>query len=349
VISKLNTSRSSAPGAVGLDIEPDRLVAATVQANGSVLVERSASVALAPGIVRDGEVVDASGLSTALQELFRTNGLDKRVRIGVANQRIVVRAVDLPKISDQKELDAAVRFQAQEHIPMPMEQAVLDWHSLGVVQTEQGERTRVVLVAARRDMIERLLSAVRSAGLRPVGIDLAGFAMIRALEPNNSSDATLYVGVGGLTNVAVAEAGSCRFTRVAGVGLESISEQLAERRALTLEQARETLVRVGLEDPVEELEGDPEVVATARETLVEGLGQIASEVRNSAAFFASQPDAPGFGRVVLTGPAAAIPGFATALSADLQTPVETRVVRVPAGIDGGMVTVAAGLAIEDRS
>lgn len=166
---------------VGLDIEPGYLAAAEV-AGPDGAVERAATAPLAPGLIRDGEVVDVEALAEALKAFFKEHALGKRVRLGVANQRIVVRTLDLPRIEDRKELDAAVRFQAQEQVPMPLEQAVLDYHSLGVVQTDQGDRTRVVLVAARRDMIERLLAAARQAGLRPEGIDLAAFAMVRALS-----------------------------------------------------------------------------------------------------------------------------------------------------------------------
>ena len=64
---------------------------------------------------------------------------------------------------------------------MPLESAVLDFQPLDVVDTAEGPRQRVLVVAARRDMVERVLTAVRAAGLRPEGVDLSAFAMIRAL------------------------------------------------------------------------------------------------------------------------------------------------------------------------
>jgi len=77
------------------------------------------------------------------------------VRLGVANQRTVLRTLDLPPVDDRKEIEAAVRFQAQEQVPMPLSNAVLDFHALGIVETPEGPRQRVVLVAAQRDMIQR--------------------------------------------------------------------------------------------------------------------------------------------------------------------------------------------------
>src|ERR1700733_1028058 len=184
---------------VGLDIEPG-YVAAVETRPGHVTVERAASAPLAAGIVRDGEVVDVETLAASLRELFNQHKLSRRVRLGVANQRIVMRTLDLPPLKGAKEISSAIRFQASDHIPMPLEQAVLEHHSLGVIETPDGPRTRVVVVAARRDMIERLLEATRKAGLRPTGVDLSAFAMIRALYRPELTGATLYTSVGGPPN-----------------------------------------------------------------------------------------------------------------------------------------------------
>ena len=73
-----------------------------------------------------------------LRDLFPEHKLGRRVRLGVANQRIVMRTLDLPPMREAKEIASAVRFQAQEHIPMPLEQAVLEHQSLGVVETADG-------------------------------------------------------------------------------------------------------------------------------------------------------------------------------------------------------------------
>src|SRR5581483_5950369 len=191
---------------VGLEIEPGQLVAVKSRVNGHVVVERAVGTPIAPNMVRDGEVTDIDGLTAALSELFAGSGLDRRVRIGIANQRIVMRQIELPPILDPKELENAVRFQAQDEIPMPIESVVLDYHPLGIVETEGGARMRVLLVAARRDMVERVLLAARQAGLRPEGVDLAAFGMIRALRPAEipETDRVLYLSIGGLTNLAIA-------------------------------------------------------------------------------------------------------------------------------------------------
>ena len=177
----MNIGRRSGADVVGLDIQPGFVAAVKARVNGSILAEQAAALPLPADMVRDGEVIDQDALSEALRELFGESKMSKRVRVGVANQRTVLRTLELPPVTDPKELAAAVTFQAQDQVPMPLNNAVLDFHPLGIVDTPAGPRQRVVLVAAQRDMVERLLAAVRRAGLTPEGVDLSAFALIRSL------------------------------------------------------------------------------------------------------------------------------------------------------------------------
>jgi type IV pilus assembly protein PilM len=336
---------------VGLDIEPG-YVAAVQTTAGRVAVERAAYAPLAPGVVRDGEVADVDTLATVLRDMFNEHKLAKRVRLGVANQRIVMRTIDLPPLTDEKQIASAVQFQAQEHIPMPLEQAVLEHHTLGPVETTDGPRTRVVLVAARRDMIDRLLEAINRAGLRAQAIDLSAFAMIRALHRPEDTGTAVYVNVGGITNLAIAEGTTCVFTRVIPYGIESVAGELAERRALTLEHAHGWLKHVGMVTPVEDIEGESEIVVEARSVLTEGVRRIGDEVRNSLDFHVMQEGSSAVERVVLTGPAVAIPGFAEHIGQQIGLTVEVGLVSEAkaggfGGIDAGRLAVAAGLTVEE--
>jgi type IV pilus assembly protein PilM len=254
----LRLGRRSAADVVGLDIQPGHIAAVQARVNGSIVAEHAAALPLPADTVREGEVLDESVLGDTLRELFRDSRLSKRVRIGVANQRTVLRTLELPPITDHKELEAAVRFQAQEQVPMPLANAVLDFHALGVHDTPAGPRQQVVLVAAQRDMVARLLAAVRGAGLRPEGVDLSAFALIRSLYRSDAEHdgRVLYLNVDGLTNMAIAEGAVCRFTRVVGGGLEAMASELAERRGVAVADARASIATADLTAPVE-LPGAP--------------------------------------------------------------------------------------------
>jgi type IV pilus assembly protein PilM len=441
----IKLGRRGGADVVGLDIQPGHVAAVQAHVNGGISVRHAAEAALPADIVREGEVLDEGVLAETLRELFKDGGLDRRVRLGVANQRTVLRTLDLPPVDDRKEIEAAVRFQAQDQVPMPLSNAVLDFHALGIVETPEGPRQRVVLVAAQRDMIQRLLAAVRDAGLRPEGVDLSAFALIRSLyrpDPEHAGR-VLYLNVDGLTNMAIAEGTLCRFTRVVGGGIEAMASQLAERRSIPLVEARELLAAADLTlqpapapEPVAQsvvaeaeagLEPDPEphsavdpeaptaIVdesapadavasvedqdarerdmsyaemagvgqppaeapepdvappadalhapalapvlssqapdADVRTVLENGIREIAGEVRNSLDFHRSQEGGGEVARVVLSGAALDLPGFAEVLQEQLGIQVERESVHSDGhelgGISAHRLAIAAGLAVEE--
>jgi len=368
---KLSRSRSRGSTLVGLDIQPGYVSAVQARVNGSILVQRAAGAALPPDTVREGEVLDGGVLADTLRELFEQSRLDKRVRVGVANQRTVLRTMELPPLTDRKELATAVRFQAEDQVPMPLDNAVLDFHPLGVIDTPAGPRQRVIVVAAQKDMVERLLSAVRGAGLRPEGIDLSAFALIRSLHRSDEEHAgrVLYLNVGGLTNMAIAEGTVCRFTRVVSGGLESMAIEVAERNGVKLAEARELLAAVDLEEGVAvpamgsvpafgDFEGQAESEPVeqpridVRPILAAGVREIAGEVRNSLDFHRSQEGGGEVSSVVLSGPALQIRGFSQALQNELRVPLRPQTVGLFEQESAGDIAperlaVATGLAVEE--
>ncbi len=383
-------STKSTKAVVGLDIEAGSVAAAEASANGTVALGKFGVVPLGAGIFREGEVTDPAALGETLKQLFSQSKLSKTVRVGLASQRVAVRTLRLPRIDDHAELETAIRFQAQDHIPMPLEHAVLDWQVVGHSEGESGERyVDVVAVAARRDMLGGLMQALNAAGLRPVGIDLSAFGMIRALagQPHRPVDAEeggapgpaeapdlpaaglpyaevsepasevpvqgparLYCNLGDVTNLAVARGSTCLFTRISPFGVEGIAQKLAERRELTLEHARQWLVHVGLERPLEEIEGEDETVSAARDALAEGAARLVDELRLSLEYYAAQEGAVPVDGVVACGPGTTIPGLAERLQRDLGQRLEVGMPRALTQLDGptaARLTLSFGLALEE--
>jgi Tfp pilus assembly PilM family ATPase len=174
-------TRAKSRSVVGLDIESGFIAAVELGSFGGPIVKRAATETLLPGLFHEGEVIDADGLAEQLKVFFHDHKLPKRIRLGLASQRVAVRVLELPDIKSDQELEAAVRFQAQEELPMPLEQAVLDHRVLERFNDGDSARMRVLVVGARRDSVEHLLAATRKAGLSPELVDLSAFAMVRAL------------------------------------------------------------------------------------------------------------------------------------------------------------------------
>lgn len=337
---------------VGLEFDVGSVAAAEPTPGG---VGRAGVQPLPAGAVRDGEVTDAGAVASALAELFGREKLSKTVRLGVANQHVALRTVRLPPVEDPKQLKSAIRFLAQEQIPMPLESAVLDHQIIGASTTEDGaRRIEVAVVAARKETVESLLTPVRDAGLEPVGVDLTAFGMIRALAaPSPAGEGglvqgTLYCGLGDVTNLAIARDSACLFARVAEFGMRQVSERLVSERGLLPEHADQWLIHVGLEAEPETIAGDPEIVATARQALLDGSLRLADELRLSIDSYGAAEEALPVGKLVLCGWGAAIPGLATRLGEELSRDVEARhpaaLGELPAGL-ADRLTVPYGLGL----
>jgi type IV pilus assembly protein PilM len=334
----LSLGKKKATALAGLNIEAGSLAVAEISSNGSTHVTASAVHPLRPGVFHEGEVIDADGLATALKNLYSSHKLSKRVRLGVGNQRVIVRTLRLPAIEDPKEMEAAIRFQAQEQIPMPLDHAVLQHQVVGGVPAQEGTgpQVDVVVIAARRDMITSLVEPLRRAGLEPAGIDLSAFGMIRALAPLAASEsgpdadgsvpseeAVLYCNVGDVLNLAVARDRACLFTRVSGIGMEAIIARLSSERGLTPEHAEQWLLHVGLDVPVESVEGDPEVVSATRSALKQGTAGLVDEMRLSLDYYRALESAVPVSKVVLCGAGSAIPGLAGAMEEQVGLPISS--------------------------
>jgi len=233
-------SRKNRPGGhTGLDIAGSYIAASQVS-GGAVL--RAASADLEPGVISEGEVADGDRLAHAIRDLFRGEAFSRRVRIGVANPQIVVRHIEMPRIPDERERDAAVRFQVAEAVAMPLDEAVVDYQVVAEGESPDGSaQMRILVVAARRSMVMAFVNAVRDAGLKPENIDLNAFALLRALQTPRDDEATrVYCHLGSVVNVAVGVKGTCLFTRLLATacdGREGV-ESLAEEVRLSVEYYR---------------------------------------------------------------------------------------------------------------
>jgi type IV pilus assembly protein PilM len=336
-----------APTVTGLEIGATQAIAAQARLHdGRIFAERAAARALPPGLLRDGVVIDPDGLARELRALFAEHGLPKSVRVGLATPRTVLRVIDLPPLDD-RDVRAALLMQAQEHIPMPLDRAVMDFQTVGLVDTTAGRRLRVVVVATERDGVERLLEALRGAGLKPVGIDLSIFAVIRALRDHERADGpVLYAQLGDLANIAIADSGVCRFTRLAPQGLAMLLERLTESQGIPPDQALALLEHTGVDAPGEQATGD----RTVRDLLARTAMELGSEIRGAAEFYSTQFGNGAVTAGILAGPLATLPGFVEALGTASGLELTCGEVTVAAagamgGVDARLAPLASGLAV----
>jgi type IV pilus assembly protein PilM len=355
-------------GLVGLKIGASQVAAARVSNSGTPHLVQVAREPLPDGVVVGGELRDVEGLAQALKTLFAKNKLPtKNVRLGIANNRIGVRTFEISGIEDPKQLANAIRFRAQETLPIPLEEAVLDWQVLSeVTDPETGQTTRrVLLVVAYRELVDRYMDACKRAGIKLSGIDLEAFAMLRALSaplPPDGPDPTgaqVVVNVGhDRSTFAVTDGRACEFTRVLGWGGQSLSVAIARALDLTPSQVKPLKHVLSLVAQTEPPEGfDTVSLDTAREAVKRELQSFARELVSSLRFYQGQAGSLGIGEIVLTGGTAHLPGFADELNKLIGVTVRVgdplNRVAIPKKFKQsdeypvGSLTVAIGLGIED--
>ncbi len=179
-------------------------------------------VALPPDAARDSEVLDPGAVAVALKQLWAKAGFgSKEVILGVGNRRILVREHVAPALP-LSQIKQALRYQVQDLLPVPVDQAVLDFYPVEPAKTANGEDGVFgLLVSAVTANVEGLLAPISEAGLRVVGVDLAPFGLARAAARVARPDArALVIHIGAATSwFVVIEDGVCRFVRIVPGGI----------------------------------------------------------------------------------------------------------------------------------
>lgn len=309
--------------AIGLDIGTSGVRAAELHfGKGEVTLAKFGQVALPEGAVRDGEVIDPVAVGQAIKQLWaHTKFSSKKVVVGVANQRVIVRQVDLPWLPPD-ELKKSLPFQVQDFIPMPVETAVLDFYPLEETTNDAGGRTlRGLLVAASREMVLNAVHAVQKAGLTPSMVDLSSFAVLRSMaRPDHlglSSQVEALVDVGArVTNIVVHEGGVPRFIRILLMGGQDLTDAVAERIGVPVPQAEALKQELGLGDTSADMNAE----VTAR-VLEAAAAAFIDEVRGSLDYYMASSGSASIERLLLTGGGSRLNGLAERLSAATRIPV----------------------------
>jgi len=330
-------SIGSGQTACGLDIGTDHVRVAQVKSTGSgFTLTGYGSVPVPMGAVADGEIVDTGAVAAAIKDLWRHSKVrGKNVNVGVSNQRVIVRLIDLP-FMERGELQSAIQYQAQDYIPMAVEDSILDFQIIGDYMTQSDEHMmEVLLVAAHREMIANTVSAVEGAGLKLDQIDVSSFAVVRALMgdsdqvlPDDDGQATAIIHISsGLTNITVVERGVPRFNRISSLAGSTFTHAVANVLNIGFDEAENLKRRVGLpsidagaDTAVQGV--DPEYVPVVQESIEREVNKFIAEVRRSLDYYLTQTaQVRSIQRILLTGSGAQLRNLASYLEKGLQAQV----------------------------
>jgi type IV pilus assembly protein PilM len=307
-------------GFVGLDIGTSAVRAAQVAGGrGGASLISFGQVPLPVGAVADGEIQDPGPVSEAIAQLWkRVKIRSKKAVVGIANQRVVVRQVELP-FQEEKEFRESIRCQVADFIPMSVDAAEIDFQILEDYVIEEGNHMmRVLLVAAATDMVERFIATTAAGGIEPIGVDLAAFAAARAVSPSArgdsgtaGSEAVVDVGAG-VTNILVHDNGEPRFVRILLTGGDHATSALAKELSVSPEEAEAVKLDLGRDVGTDK----------GKQILTGKVDELVEEIRSSLEYYLSQADSQPFNSVMLTGGGSLAPGIEEGLEQAMHVRIE---------------------------
>jgi type IV pilus assembly protein PilM len=296
---------------IGLDIGTVSIRAVeTARSKDGPVITRFGHVALPPGAVQGGVIHDEKLVTQELRQLWAsTKFRTRQVVLGVTNPQVVVREMAVTNLP-ARDLRQSLPFQVRDLLPLPVERSLLDFYPLE--QPGQAKTVRGLLIAAPKDAVLTAVQAVERAGLHVTQVDLASFALLRAASRLDAKvEAIVDIGATA-TSVIVHDNGEPLIVRTVPRGGAEITERIAARLHLPVEEAEAVKRRIGLDGTEDRV---------AAEAVRESVRPLVSEIRSSFAYLTAGDRQSQVTRLVLSGGGSLLPGLVAALGEALQVEV----------------------------
>jgi len=301
----------------GLDIGSGSIKAAEISdtKKGRMLMQ-FAVADIPPGIIEDGVVKDHEAAAGAIRDLFKSNHLkDQNVAISIGGYSVIVKKINVQSMTEE-ELQGTIQFEAEQYIPFDISDVNLDFQILGENENNPSQM-EVLLVAAKKEMIDDYINVISLAGLNPCLIDVDAFALQNIFEINyeteNETVALIDIGAS-KTSLNILKNNSSVFMRDVSLGCIQINQKIISMTECTPEEAEE----IKHSDQSERISHDnlKEIVTTI-------VSDWCAEIRRALDFFYSTYPDDQIKKIVLSGGGANIKEFRDLLAAETSAEVET--------------------------
>ncbi len=340
--------------AIGVDIGSHSVKFAEISKRGGKHVLTNYGIAkLLPDAIVDGEVMDREVVVDTIRDLMESKGIaGTDVATAVSGRAVIVKKILVDRLPPN-EASEAIYLEAEHHIPFGIDDVYLDYQVLRDTDAKSPDKMEVLLVAAKREMVDAHVALLQDAGFMPRIVDVDAFAVQNAYEANTTpqeGETVLLMNVGAsVTNLNIVRDGIPLFTRDIWIAGNTFTEQIQKRLSVNREQALATLTADGAETSTELAD----IVATICEDLAVG-------VERSVSFLKSSGEADKIDRIVLAGGSSRIPGLLSALAERHSVSVEVGNCLARIAYTDGLftgedlellapqLTVAVGLALRTR-
>ncbi len=270
-------------------------------------------------------------IANSIKKLLAENKvMSKNVITSVSGDSVIVRYITLPQMS-KEDLALTIKFEAEPHISFGVDQAILDFEILGVSLKEE-KKMDVVIVAAKKEIIDRHIALLNDAGLTPVLIDVDAFALETAFEFNRqeeSGGSIALIDLGATyTNINILENGVSRFSRDILLGGNNLSKIIARELRIEYKKAEllkkeKGMVVVDKGDTIDNLsESEDDIVNQISEAIRSPLIELVNEIRRSLDYYQAQAHARSISKVVLSGGCSKLQNIGKFIVQEIKVPVE---------------------------
>lgn len=276
-----------------------------------------------PQILRSIEVFNTLGLSVPadegnveklgklLDDLFTDHNLPRNdVRLALPEQVVSTKVISIPPLSDA-ELASAIGWQAEQHIPIPVEELSLEYQVLyRPTNKNNNEKMKVLLVGVRKNIVENYLNTFLFAGIEPVFMETQILSVIRSLQFTIDDPVTQIVAIGATTmDIAIVHQGQPAFVFSHLNGGQLLSRTIEQGIGLDAKQAEQYKRTYGLDES--QFEGK------IRQLLLPSVQIFISEMRKANQFFVNQYPGEAVQRVLLVGGSSQLPGLVQLITSEL--------------------------------
>jgi len=305
---------------VGLDIGSCsvKAVELSVKSKGIELQHMGIAKVPAEAIVQ-GAFLNSGAITDAIREAISSGGIKtKNVATAVSGHSVIVKKISLPTMS-REELEESIRWEAEQYIPFDINEVNLDFQILDS-GADEGQMD-VLLVAAKKDLIDDYVQVITDAGLQPVVLDVCAFAVQNSFAANHNVSAdevVALVNVGSqVVNINIVANGIPAFTRDISTGGNAYTEEIQKALAVSWEEAER--IKIGGGTTEESQDVVPQEVEQAMRTVTD---TVIGEISRSLDFFAATAAESRISRVILSGGGCRVSGFQAAFQGKTNLPVE---------------------------
>jgi type IV pilus assembly protein PilM len=305
---------------IGLDIGPSsiKLMELERSKEGRYRLKNFAMAQLPPEAIVDGAVMNTNVIVDAIRELIQQHRVKaKDVVASISGNAVIIKRVTLPQMSFD-ELEESIQWEAEQYIPFDINDVNIDVQILEGPSNDPGQMD-VLLVAARKELVNEYQSIISQAGLRPAVVDVDAFAVANMFdlcyEPPEDTVALVNIGAS-TVNIHLLRNGVSAFTRDIGMGGRQFTEEIQRTLNISYEEAE--AMKIGGND-----DDGTAVVPEEIERVLSSVGEnLATEIQRSLDFYLSTSADSGIGSVFLSGGAARTPGLSRAIERQTGLPVE---------------------------